>query len=299
MGTWGTGIYSNDIALDIKPAITALTKLPFTPDQIVDHLCELFPEVATNEGDEDYSTFWFVLADQLNKKGIASERASKVALDIMISGRDIETLRNCGMSERDLIMRRKVLEKLETDLLRQPKKLVKLAKIKNPKPLVLLVGETYAYPTSKGESVNPYFSPNELKKLPFEPDGFGLFTVIRTGRIFGFLPWYQLALSNQNLKTLPIQSKLLKTANWSSHGIGTLSAIHKERLMLQKLGTFQIKESAINSFFPFTESDARDSAVSDISIANLLRTDISGSPRRFFDFFSASPSSTILSNFLA
>jgi hypothetical protein len=59
MGTWGTGIYSNDIALDIKPAITALTKLPFTPDQIVDHLCELFPEVATNEGDEDYSTFWF------------------------------------------------------------------------------------------------------------------------------------------------------------------------------------------------------------------------------------------------
>jgi hypothetical protein len=298
MGTWGTGIYSNDLATDLKPAVAGLAKLPFAPDQIVEHLCELFPEVASNEGDEDHSTFWFVIADQLYKKGIISERATKIALEIIRSGRDIETLRDCGMEEGDLIKRRKVLEKLESDLLRQPNSHVTSSKITKPKPLVLFVGETFAYPTSKGQSVNPYFSPRDLEKQPFEPDGFGIFTVIRTGHMFGYLPWYQLALSSQNFRAPPAQSKLLKSENWSSHGIGTLSAVHKERLMLQKLGEFQIRESAVNKLFPFIESDARDSAVSNISVANVLRTEVQESPKRVFGLFSPRPSSPKLLDFV-
>ena len=70
MGSWGAGLYSNDIALDLKSAVAAIVKLPFESEQLIKMLAEAFPEEASNEANEDYTTFWLVLADQFHKRGI-------------------------------------------------------------------------------------------------------------------------------------------------------------------------------------------------------------------------------------
>ena len=75
MGVWGSSLYSDDFAMDLRSAISAVSRLPYDGDKLVDLLCESEPSAANNPEDEDYSTFWLVVADQFTKRGIASDRA--------------------------------------------------------------------------------------------------------------------------------------------------------------------------------------------------------------------------------
>jgi len=40
MGTWGAGLYSADMALDLRATIGALLRLPFDEQRIVQVLCD-------------------------------------------------------------------------------------------------------------------------------------------------------------------------------------------------------------------------------------------------------------------
>ena len=92
VSTWGLGVralYSNDIAKDLKSTIAAVTRLPLDTDELVGIISSSFPEAANDANDEDHTTFWLVLADQLHRKGIESRDAFDRAIEIVDSGKDL------------------------------------------------------------------------------------------------------------------------------------------------------------------------------------------------------------------
>ena len=48
MGTWGTGLCSGDLAMDLRSTIAAVARLPFEGDRLAEILCETEPGVADN-----------------------------------------------------------------------------------------------------------------------------------------------------------------------------------------------------------------------------------------------------------
>src|SRR5437763_6729859 len=71
MGAWGPGLYSSDMAAAMRGVIKSALRLPFDEDRIVDILCEGEQKTASDPDDEDHTTFWLVLADQFEKRGVA------------------------------------------------------------------------------------------------------------------------------------------------------------------------------------------------------------------------------------
>src|SRR5262245_37881348 len=102
MGFWGTALYSGDFAMDLRATISAIVRLPFSADRLVDILCETEPTVANNPADEEYTTFWLVLADQFAKRGIISDRTRETALAIIREDEDLAMLAKLGMKPADL-----------------------------------------------------------------------------------------------------------------------------------------------------------------------------------------------------
>src|SRR5436190_22915382 len=109
MGVWAAGLYSGDFALDLRGAISAVSRLPFDGDRLVKILCETEPGSADDPDDEDHTTFWLIVADQFARRGIASDRARDRALDIIDSGTDLSMLEKLGMSASNLKKRKKLL----------------------------------------------------------------------------------------------------------------------------------------------------------------------------------------------
>ncbi len=71
MGAWGLGLYSSDMAADMRATIKSVLRLPLDEDRIVDILRDSEGAAANDPNDEDHTTFWLVLADQFEKRGVA------------------------------------------------------------------------------------------------------------------------------------------------------------------------------------------------------------------------------------
>jgi hypothetical protein len=156
MGAWGTGLYSGDFATDLRNTIRAVARLPFPADRLVDVLCDCEPGAARAADDPDHTIFWLVAADQFWKRGIDSPRARETALSIIDEGRDRATVTALGMGAADLRRREKVLAELRGRLVTAaPSKARPI--LKAPQRYLMGIGECYAYPTSGGDSINPYF----------------------------------------------------------------------------------------------------------------------------------------------
>src|SRR6185295_17387196 len=97
MGVWGTALYSGDFAMDLRATISAVARLPFDPDRLVEILCETESSAANNPSDEEHTTFWLVVADQFAKRGIVSNLAHEKALDIISANADLDALTRLGM----------------------------------------------------------------------------------------------------------------------------------------------------------------------------------------------------------
>src|SRR3954468_10187759 len=138
MGTWGAGLYSADMALDLRATIGALARLPFDEERIVDVLCDGEQKAANDPQDEDHTTFWLVLADQFAKRGLASAQVRTKALDIIDNERDLTMLASCGMGEADLRKRAATLQKLRAALSSTPRP-ARRSTLKAPLPYTLEV----------------------------------------------------------------------------------------------------------------------------------------------------------------
>src|SRR5215467_13915543 len=102
MGVWGVGLYSGDLAADLRSTISAVVRLPFDPGRLVEILCETEPSVANDPEDSEHTTFWLVVADQFAKRAITCDRVRNKALAIIDGGDDLRALEKLGMGPVDL-----------------------------------------------------------------------------------------------------------------------------------------------------------------------------------------------------
>ena len=187
MGAWGPGLYSDDYALDLRATLAAVCRLPIDGPEIVKLLCDLEPASLSPE-DEDYATFWLVVADQLHRRGIPS-RAEERALAIIDDDSNLKMLEELGMSPADLKKRRRNLGR-HREALTTPAPDKQRKTLKNPQALVVEQGQVYTFPVdSRGNCVNPYFT--DATRPGFVPKGWGAFLVANTGHALGYLAWYR------------------------------------------------------------------------------------------------------------
>src|SRR4051812_32420698 len=165
MGVWATGLYAGDFALDLRSTISAVAKLPFDSDRLLEILCDTERAAADSADDPDHTTFWLVVADQFAKRGIESERAREMALDIIESNRDTAMLEKLGMQAPDLRKRKKVLDEVR-ERIRFPVARGKPREVMSkPQPLQMQTGDVLVYPTFGGRCRNPYFVDQEKDRI--------------------------------------------------------------------------------------------------------------------------------------
>jgi hypothetical protein len=87
-------------------------RLPFDSDKLADIVCENEPAIANKPDDEEYTTFWLVIADQFAKRAIVCNRVRDKALGIIDSGADIAMHEKRGMNPSDRRKRQKMLKEV-------------------------------------------------------------------------------------------------------------------------------------------------------------------------------------------
>lgn len=110
MGTWGVGIYQNDISADVKEDYIAKLKSG-KRDEVA--LKEILSEYQEDMEDIDCKyDFYFGLADTLWKKGRLTEKIKTIALQLIEEDRVSQR----WQTERIRYERSKVLDKLKVQL---------------------------------------------------------------------------------------------------------------------------------------------------------------------------------------
>jgi len=185
MGSWGPGLYSDDTTADLKNMIALLDKLPASGDRLLEILLEQHKEPVGMK-DDSGPAFWLVVADQFERRGIASVKTFKQALTAIDTGADLRDLEARGLGHGDLAKRRKILDELAARL-RKPRPVKARPRAGNPPDMVVETGEVYAFPTMKRRCRDVWAKVSN--DGAFKPDGWGALLVVASGRVFEWLPW--------------------------------------------------------------------------------------------------------------
>lgn len=185
MGAWGPGLYSSDLAADLKSTITAVLRLPLDGPGLVALLVDAFADIAHDPDAPDHTTFWLVLADRLHQKGLADEATLSRALEILDGGVDAAKMAELEMSPSDLRKRAAKLAELAT-MLRAPAPTTKRSVLKGPLPHAFEMGACFAFPLIDGEP--PSHADAYGHGRPRVP-GWGAGLVLEAELAFGYLPW--------------------------------------------------------------------------------------------------------------
>ena len=266
MGFWGVGLYSGDFAMDLRAAVAAVARLPLAPDELVAILRGVEAAAADDPSDADHTTFWLVLADQLARRGVYPEEVRRRALEIIDGGQDLAQLDALGAGAADLRKRQVRLEEIRAALMNPVERSRKV--LSGPQPRVMEEGEVYAYPTSRGNPINPYFKSKDL--VPnWSQDGWGVFVVIETGHVFGYLAWYRVMSLEGARSAPPDIAALWGEPLWELRRPGTCPRLHKARMELHPIGAVSIQAEDLMCKFPALPSP-RTAVIIDKSIANHL-----------------------------
>jgi hypothetical protein len=269
MGAWGIGLYSSDVALDLRGSVKAVARLPFAPDKLLELLCATEPSPANNPKDSDHTIFWLTVADQFAKRGIDCNQARDRALAIIADGADLAAMAALGMDEKSLVKRRAMLEELR-QCIAVPVKTGKRVVLKNPQRLLLAVGEVLAYPVCQGKPINPYAVGKDFEFVKaWKQDAWGAFVVAERGRVFEYLAWYRPLVITEPLLAEPTVVDLRQPRMWRLRNPGTLTARHYANLALKPIGSMSIDGDKLSDAFPKRMSPM-SCVVSDISLANSL-----------------------------
>ena len=276
MGTWGAGLYSADMALDLRATIGALLRLPFDERRILEMLCDAEQNAANDPQDEDHTTFWLVLADQFAKRGLESNEVREKALDIIDNERDLAVLAARGMKESDLRKRAATLQKLRAALFGAPKAARRSA-LKAPLPYTLEVGVLYACPVRGSASINTYRGRKDFDGSPWIPDGFRQFIVLARDKAFGYLPWYQPIVTIATVAERPTLVDARAELWWRIERPKTCAARSFKMMDIAAIGTVPLDLEKARTRFPhaprsrtFFGMDGSVDAINDVDICNTM-----------------------------
>lgn len=270
MGTWGPGLYDNDTASDMRPAIAAVARLPFSAQEVVDLFVARHRDVAENPADDDHVAFWLVLADQLHRRGLDAAEVFERARDLAKSGADDRVMASVGMSAADRKKREQHLREL-VDRLAQPVTPKKRKTLSAPQRLVMVQGQVGVAEVNRlGELRNPYMREGRVR---FEPAGYTLFAVVATEHVFGFLAAYAVVVLRgaAPLEARPDLATALSLGPWGFELPATCSSAHARKMRLETIGTVPIASDLVTARAAPLLKEMEEFAVQDVSIANRLR----------------------------
>ena len=278
MGIFGPGLYSGDFAMDLRTNISAVVRLPFEPEELVQILSRSNPSASDDQTNDEHTTFWLVVADQFAKRGIFCERVREKALAIIDRGEDIATLQNLGMNAGDVRKRQKTLGDLRARIVAGSTTNKARNVLRKPQPLLMEIGDVLIYPTCDGENINPYYASKEknihyTKAGPasWTQNGWGAMLIVDCGRAFDFLAWYRAMTVSETRGEMPSLDSLRGALLWYLGLPGTCSASHFRKMELEKIGTFPIDHEKVKHVFPGLRPGI-SAAAQDISIANSMKS---------------------------
>lgn len=110
MGTWGTGIFSNDIACDVRDMYRDYLACGYEDDVAEEKVMEYWLPQLINPDEDEEGVFWLALAATEHKYGRMSERVKEKAFYFIRN----DSLRE--WNEKQVKERKKALEKLAQTL---------------------------------------------------------------------------------------------------------------------------------------------------------------------------------------
>ena len=102
MGTWGPGIFQNDVADDLKRVYIEKLKLGKSDDEALSETISYLADYAEDE--EDSIDFWLGLASVMFDYGRLTDPIKKKALQIIDSSVDLERWDECDKKRRQVII---------------------------------------------------------------------------------------------------------------------------------------------------------------------------------------------------
>lgn len=149
MGAWGTGLYSDDFALDVKDDLLSAINSGKPYREAFEELKETYVD-NTYDDDPDIPVFWFVCADILWKKGRLDDDIKHKALAYIEKNSDVErwNLESPALGKK----RKAVLEKLKIKLL-SPQPEAKPIRVKKLYECPWNIGDVFAFVLT-GESAD-------------------------------------------------------------------------------------------------------------------------------------------------
>jgi hypothetical protein len=274
MGVWDIGLYSSDFALDLKPTITTMLKLPLSETEILEHIKKAYSEICENKTDEDYTIFWLVLADQMHKKGISLPKVFEMAIAIIDSVEDIRMCKDLGMLEPELKKREKILQDLKKRLSFPVEKKARKT-LKKPQELIFQNGDLFCFPINdKGHCFNPYIKESDRGnwRNDFIQTGWGAGLVSFAGHILDYFACYQVVVCKKGFPTnqKPNKTTLIEEMLWSLNHPGTCSKLHFKRMEIELIDNVDYAEEAIKTQEKFGYDTYMSTVTSNISLANRL-----------------------------
>ncbi|MEJ2622166.1 MAG: hypothetical protein P8163_18515 [Candidatus Thiodiazotropha sp.] len=275
MGAWGAGIYQNDYAADLKSTISLVVKIPGDNIDLLNVLKEMHPE-SEDSKDEEWTTFWLVVADQFEKRGILCDEITAQANNIITSGEDLRRLQELNMSQGELNKRYKLLEAL-LNRLKSPSTPKDRKIPKNPPSFCLDVGDVYAFQTQNGAAVNAWFS--SWEEAGFKPNGWGALIVVDRGRAFDWLPLVAIASTTVDYEVMPTiedvkNSSLMLHPQTRGAAKCVPKKSHIKRMKMEYLGSLKLNlAKAKNIVSKWSDTQAIDFgwSISSASFSSNLR----------------------------
>lgn len=265
MGAWGPGLYSCDVALDLKADIAALVRLPLDAEDLVAKVRAQWP-CADDPADEDYSDFWLVLADRLHVYGIADRATRDRVRQIVDSGADLEMKRSLGMAPGELRKRAAVLTKLAGKLGTANAKPRDRRVLHKAEPFALDLGACVAYPGQDGNAPNLFLPQSDIDRT-FQPNSWGAFIVLGRGHKFGVFARHLIARLAVDRSAKPTRASCAAShlsANksaWSREpptpavAWVEVTKPHLGKLAAEPLGTLTIDGEAVRQSFDAAPKD--------------------------------------------
>lgn len=149
MGIWGTKLYENDLALDLKEEYIEKLKSGIENKEALEQIKQEYKEEI--EDNDEETVFWMVLADTMWNLGKMTDEVKNKALQSI--KKDLKKWEQESENSKDIVKREKELEKLKNKLNSEMPKEKKFRqqnpnKIKNK--YIWNIGDIYAYQL-KGE----------------------------------------------------------------------------------------------------------------------------------------------------